>query len=81
MQREGRITPGKIVLVKDLTEVCAGNELAGGLLRCKVAQPSAQQANAVRAQRSLPKLIYDAQRPGPWCCSGTEFCTKMLATD
>ena len=41
--------PGKVGLVQDLAEVRAGDELAGGLLRCEVAQCSAQQAHAVRA--------------------------------
>ena len=59
----GRAAPGKVGLVQDLAEVCAGDELAGGLLRSEVAQRSAQQADAVRAQRPLPKLIDDAQRP------------------
>ena len=55
--------PGKVVLGQDLAEVGAGNELAGGLLRRKVAQRSAQQAHAVRTQCPLPELINDAQRP------------------
>lgn len=59
----GRAAPGEVALIKDLAEVGAGNELAGGLLRREVAQRSAQQAHTVRAQRSLPKLVYDAQRP------------------
>ena len=59
----GRAAPGKVGLVQDLAEVRAGDELAGGLLRCEVAQCSAQQAHAIRAQRPLPKLINDAQRP------------------
>ena len=60
---KGNSLPGKVVLVENLAEVGAGDELAGGLLRCKVAQRSAQQAHAIGTQRPLPKLINDAQRP------------------
>ncbi len=60
---EGRAAPGKVGLVQDLAKVRAGDELAGGLLRCEVAQRSAQQAHAIGTQRPLPKLINDAQRP------------------
>ena len=55
--------PGKVGLVQDLAKVCAGDELAGWLQSCKVAQRSAQQAHPVCAQRPLPKLINNAERP------------------
>ena len=70
LQHGGTDLPGKVLLVEDLAEVGAGDELAGRPLRCEVAQHSAQQADAVRAQRPLPKLIYDAQRPAFSCYLG-----------
>lgn len=40
-----------------------GNDSRRRPLRCEVAERGAQQADAVCSQRSLSKLIDDAQRP------------------
>ena len=59
--------PGQVRGVERLAEVRACNDLRRRrLLRCKVAQAGAEQADAVRAERSLTKLVDDAQRPAPW---------------
>ncbi len=63
--------------MQDLAEVSHGDDSRRRPLHREVAQHSAQQANAVCSQRSLPKLIYDAQRPAHkykiicTCSSGT----------
>ena len=54
----------QVAAVKDLAEVRASNDLGRQrALVGKVLQRRAQQADAVRRQRALAKLVNDAQRP------------------
>ena len=50
--------------MQDLAEVCARDDLGRQrALVGKVLQRRAQQADAIRRQRALAKLVNDAQRP------------------
>ena len=54
----------EVAAVQNLAEVCAGNDLGRQrALVGKVLQRRAQQADAVRRQRALAKLVNDAERP------------------
>lgn len=56
-------SPAQEVLLQHLAEVGAGDDLGRLSAAGKLTQGGAEQADAVCGQRSLPKLVDDAQRP------------------